>query len=107
MARVGGKFDWSCRSHPVSVLAAPHYRRRRLRAAQGPRSRHPSNLPTTMARPRFRFRLRGGTIRGFKHVPSRTRRQRMQEVFSILVALTALIFGLLGIGWAFGDYRKR
>jgi hypothetical protein len=31
----------------------------------------------------------------------------MQEVFSILVSLTALILGLLGIGWAFGDYRKR
>ena len=31
----------------------------------------------------------------------------MQEVFSILESLTALILGLLGIGWAFGDYRKR
>lgn len=31
----------------------------------------------------------------------------MQEVFGILVALTALILGLLGIGWAFGDYKRR
>ncbi len=31
----------------------------------------------------------------------------MQEVFGILVALTALILGLLGIGWAFGDHNRR
>ena len=29
----------------------------------------------------------------------------MQEVFAILVSLTALILGLLGLGWAYGDFR--
>lgn len=31
----------------------------------------------------------------------------MQEVFSILMALTALVAGLLVIGWAYGDFRSR
>ena len=31
----------------------------------------------------------------------------MQEVFSILMALAALIAGLLVIGWAYGDFRPR
>ena len=31
----------------------------------------------------------------------------MSEVFSILVALGALIVGLLGIGWACGDFWSR
>ena len=31
----------------------------------------------------------------------------MQEVFSILVALGALIGGLCLIGWASGDYERR
>jgi hypothetical protein len=31
----------------------------------------------------------------------------MQEVFSILVALGALIGGLWLIGWASGDYERR
>ena len=31
----------------------------------------------------------------------------MQEVFSILVALGALIGGLWLIGWACGDYERR
>jgi hypothetical protein len=30
----------------------------------------------------------------------------MGEVFSILVALVALIVGLLVLGWAFGDFRR-
>ena len=30
----------------------------------------------------------------------------MQEVFSILVALAALIGGLLVLGWAYGDFEK-
>jgi hypothetical protein len=30
----------------------------------------------------------------------------MQEVFSILVALAALIGGLLVLGWAFGYFEK-
>lgn len=30
----------------------------------------------------------------------------MGEVFSILVALAALIVGLLALGWAFGDFRR-
>lgn len=30
----------------------------------------------------------------------------MVEVFAILVALAALILGLLAIGWAYGDYRR-
>ena len=31
----------------------------------------------------------------------------MQEVFGILMALAALIAGLLVIGWAYGDFRPR
>lgn len=31
----------------------------------------------------------------------------MQEVFSILVALAALLGGLWVIGWAAGDFRPR
>ncbi len=31
----------------------------------------------------------------------------MQEMFSILMALAALIAGLLVIGWAYGDFRPR
>lgn len=31
----------------------------------------------------------------------------MDEVFAIVVALAALIGGILGIGWAYGDFRKR
>jgi len=30
----------------------------------------------------------------------------MIEVFAILIALGALVVGLLGIGWAYGDFRK-
>lgn len=30
----------------------------------------------------------------------------MIEVFAILIALGALIVGLLGIGWAYGDFRR-
>ncbi len=30
----------------------------------------------------------------------------MQEVFAILVAVTAMIIGILVIGWAYGDFRK-
>ena len=31
----------------------------------------------------------------------------MQEVFAILVACGALVLGILGIGWTYGDFRKR
>ena len=31
----------------------------------------------------------------------------MQEVFGILIALGALILGLLAIGWVYGDFRSR
>jgi hypothetical protein len=31
----------------------------------------------------------------------------MQEVFAILVAMGALIAGLLVISWAYGDHRSR
>ena len=31
----------------------------------------------------------------------------MQEVFGILVALAALIGGLLVLGWAYGDFEKQ
>ncbi len=31
----------------------------------------------------------------------------MSEVFAILVAVGALIVGILGIGWAYGDFRPR
>ena len=30
----------------------------------------------------------------------------MKEVFAILVALGALIVGILVIGWAYGDFRQ-
>lgn len=30
----------------------------------------------------------------------------MDEVFGILIALTAMIVGLLILGWAFGDFRR-
>jgi len=30
----------------------------------------------------------------------------MQEVFAILVAVTAMVLGILVIGWAYGDFRK-
>ena len=30
----------------------------------------------------------------------------MVEVVGILIAFAALILGLLGIGWAYGDFRK-
>ena len=30
----------------------------------------------------------------------------MEEVRSILIALAALILGLLGIAWAYGDFRR-
>ena len=31
----------------------------------------------------------------------------MVEVFAILIALGALIVGILGIGWVYGDFRPR
>lgn len=31
----------------------------------------------------------------------------MDEVFAIVVALVAMILGILVIGWAYGDFRKR
>ena len=31
----------------------------------------------------------------------------MQEVFGILVALTALFIGLAILGWAYGDFQRR
>ena len=31
----------------------------------------------------------------------------MVEVFAILVALGALLAGILVIGWAYGDFRRR
>ena len=30
----------------------------------------------------------------------------MDEVLSILIALTAMIVGLLILGWAYGDFRR-
>ena len=30
----------------------------------------------------------------------------MVEVVGILIAFAALILGLLGIGWSYGDFRK-
>lgn len=30
----------------------------------------------------------------------------MQEVVGILVAVTALVLGMLVIGWAYGDFRR-
>jgi hypothetical protein len=30
----------------------------------------------------------------------------MQEVFAILVALGALLAGILVLGWAYGDFHK-
>lgn len=30
----------------------------------------------------------------------------MQEVFAILVAVGALVVGLLAVGWAYGDFRR-
>ena len=31
----------------------------------------------------------------------------MDEVFAILVAMGALVVGILVIGWAYGDFRSR
>jgi hypothetical protein len=31
----------------------------------------------------------------------------MDEVLAILIALIALLVGILGIGWAYGDFRPR
>ncbi len=31
----------------------------------------------------------------------------MSEVFAILVSVGAFIVGMLGIGWAYGDFRPR
>ena len=31
----------------------------------------------------------------------------MDEVFAILVAVGALVVGILVIGWAYGDFRPR
>ena len=31
----------------------------------------------------------------------------MDEVFAILVAVGALVVGILVIGWAYGDFRSR
>ena len=30
----------------------------------------------------------------------------MDELIGIIVALAALVLGLLGIGWAYGDFRR-
>lgn len=31
----------------------------------------------------------------------------MEEVFAILIAVGALVVGILAIGWAYGDFRAR
>ena len=31
----------------------------------------------------------------------------MDEVFAILIAVGALVVGLMGLGWAYGDFRRR